>query len=174
MLAPWKKSYDQHRQHIKKVETLCCQHRSNLVKAMVFSLVMYGCESWTIKKLRAEEMMPLNCVVENTLESPLDYKGIQLVHPKGNQSWMFIGKIDDEAETLILWPLDVKNWLIWKDLSAGKDWRWEEKGATEHEMVGWPHQLNGHESEEILVVCDGQRGLACCIPWGHTESDTTE
>ena len=89
----------------------------------------------------------LNVVLEETLESPLDCKEIQIVHPKGNQSWIFIGRTDVEAETPILWPPDVKNWLIWKDLDAGKDWRREEKGTTEDEMVGGHHRLNGHESE---------------------------
>jgi len=86
-------------------------------------------------------------VLEKTLESLLDCKEIQPVHPKGNQSWIFIGRTDGEAETPILWPPDVKNWLIWKDPDAGKDWRWEEKVATEDEMVGWHHQLNRHEFE---------------------------
>jgi len=86
-------------------------------------------------------------VLEKTLESPLDCKEIQPVHPKGNQSWVFIGRTDAEAETPILWPPDVNNWLIWKDPDAGKDWRWEEKGTTEGEMAGWHHQLNEHEFE---------------------------
>ena len=84
-------------------------------------------------------------VLEKTLESPFDRKEIQPVHPKGNQSWIFIGRTDDEAETPILWPLDVKNWLIWKDRDAGKDWRQEVKGTTEDEMAGWHHWLDGHE-----------------------------
>jgi len=83
-------------------------------------------------------------MMEKTLESPLDYKEIQPVHPKGNQSWIFIGRIDAEAETPILWPADAKNWLIGKDPDAGKDWRQEEKGKTEDEMVGWHHRLNRH------------------------------
>ena len=86
-------------------------------------------------------------VLEKTLESPLDCKEIQPVHPKGNQSWVFTGRTDVEAETPILWPPDAKSWLIWKDPDAGKDWRWEEKGTTEDEMVGWHHRLNGHEFE---------------------------
>ena len=86
-------------------------------------------------------------VVEKTLESPLDCKEIQPVHPKGDQSWIFIGRTDAEAETPILWPSDVKSWLIWKDLDAGKYWRQEKKGTTENEMVGWHHRLNGHEFE---------------------------
>ena len=124
-----------------------------LVKAMVFPVVMYGCESWTmdglyrwtIKKLSAEELMFLNCDVGETLESPLDCKEIQAVHPIGDQSWVFIWRTDVEAGTPILWPSDVKSWLIWKEPDAGKDWGLEEKGMTEDEMVGWHHWLNGHE-----------------------------
>ena len=85
--------------------------------------------------------------LEKTLESPLDCKEIQPVHPKGNQSWIFIGKTDSEAETPVVWPPDAKNWLIWKDPNAGKVWRQEEKGTTEEEMVGWHHRLSGHEFE---------------------------
>jgi len=95
-------------------------------------------------------------------------------YPKGNQSWIFIGRTDAEAETLILWPPDVKNWLIGKDGDAGKDWRREEKGITEDEMVGWHHWLNGHEFEWASGVGDGQGSLACCSPWGCKESNTTE
>ena len=97
---------------------------------------------------------------------------IKPVHPKGNQSWLFNGRIDAEAP--ILWPPDVKNWLIGKDPDAGKDWRQEEKGMTEDEMVGWHHWLNGHEFEQALGVGDGQGSLACYSPWGPKESDTTE
>ena len=106
-------------------------------------------------------------VLEKTLESPLDYKEIQPVHPKGNKSWMFIGRTDAEAETPILWPPDVKNRLIRKGPDAGKDWRWEEKETTEDEMVGWHHQGNGQEFEQALGIGDGQGSLACCSPWGH-------
>ena len=113
-------------------------------------------------------------VLEKTLESPLDSKEIQPVHPKGNESWIFIGRTDAKAETRILWPPNVKNWLIWKDPDAGKDWRQEEKGKTEDEMVGCHHWLDGHEFEQALGVGDGQGGLACCSPWGRKESDTTE
>ena len=105
--------------------------------------------------------MLLNCVVlEKTLESPLDCKEIQPVHPKGNQSWIFIGKTDAEAESPILWPPDGKNWLFGKDSDAGKDWRQEDNGTTEVEMVGWHYRLDGHEFKQALGVCDGQRGLA--------------
>ena len=112
--------------------------------------------------------------MEKTLESPLDCKEIQPVHPKGDQSWVFIGGTDAEAETPILWPSDVKSWLIWKDPDAGKDWGQEEKGATEGEMVGWHHWLNGDEFEQTPGVGDGQGGLACCGPWGRKELDMTE
>ena len=113
-------------------------------------------------------------VLEKTLESPLDCKEIQLVHPKENQSWMFIGRTDAEAEVPILWPPDGKNWLIGKDPDAGKDWRQEEKGTTENVMVGWHHRLDGHEFEQALGVGDGQGSLVRCSPWGRKESDTTE
>ena len=112
-------------------------------------------------------------VLEKTLESPLDCKDIQPVHPKGNQSWKFIGRTDAEPEALILWPPDVKNWLIGKDPSAGKGWRQEEKGTTEDEMAGWHHSLSGHEFEQAPGD-EGQGSLACCSPWGHRERDATE
>ena len=101
-------------------------------------------------------------VLEKTLERPLDCKEIQPVHLKGYQSWVFTGRTDVKAETPILWPCDAKNWLIWKDSDAGKDWRWEEKGTTEDETVGWYHQLDGHEFEEAPGVGGGQWSLACC------------
>ena len=113
-------------------------------------------------------------LLEKTHESSLDCKEIKPVHRKGNQSWIFIGSTDAEAETPILWPPDVKNWLIWKDPDAGKDWRQEEKGMTEEEMVGWHHQLNGHEFEQAPGVGNGQENLTCCSPWGCKESETTE
>ena len=113
-------------------------------------------------------------VLEKTLESPLDCKEIQPVHPKRVQSWVFIGRTDDEAETPILWSPDVKNWLLRKDPDAGKDWRQEEKGMTEDEMLGWHHRLQGHECEQASRVGDGQGSLACCSPQCHKESDRTE
>ena len=115
-----------------------------LVKAMVFPVVMWELdykESWALKNWRFWTV-----VLEKTLESPLDCKDIQSVHPKGDQSWVFIGKTDAEAGTPILWSPYVNSWLIWKDPDAGKDWKWE-KGTTEEEMVGWHHWLNGHELE---------------------------
>ena len=114
----------------------------------------------------------LTVILEKTLETPLASKEIQPVHRKGNQSWIFIWKTDDE--TPILQPPNVKNWLIWKDPDAGKDWRQEEKGTTEDEMVGWHHQLNGHEFEQAPGVGDEQGSLACCSPWGCKELGTAD
>ena len=133
---------------------------------------MYGCE------LDSESWAPKNwcfwtVVLEKTLESPLDSKEIQTVHPKGNQSWIFIGKTDAEAETPILWPPDVKNWLIGKDPDAGKVWRQEEKGTTEDEIVGWHHWLDGHQFEQAQWVGDRKGSLKSCSPWGHKELDMT-
>ena len=112
--------------------------------------------------------------VEKTIESPLDCKEIKPVNSKENQPWIFIGRTDAEAEAPILWPPDANNWLIGKDPDVGKDWRQEEKGMTEDEMVGWHHWLNGHESEQVPGVGDGQGSLSCCSPWGHNESNDTE
>ena len=113
-------------------------------------------------------------VLEKTLESHLDCKEIQPVHPKGDQSWVFIGRTDAKAETSILWPPPAKNWLIGKDPDAWRDWGQEEKGMTEDEMAGWHHWLDGREFEWTPGVGDGQGGLACCGSWGCKESDTTE
>ena len=126
-------------------------------------------ESWAPKNWRFWTV-----VLEKTLESPLDCKDIQPVHPKGDQPWVFIGRTDAEAETPILSPPGAKSWLIWKDPDAGKDWRREEKGTIEDEMVGWHHRLNGHGFGWTPGGGDGQGGLACCSPWGRKESDMTE
>ena len=112
-------------------------------------------------------------VLEKTLESPLDCEEIQPVNPKGNQSWIFIGRTDADAKAPILWPPDVKNWLIRKDPDAGNNWRWE-KGMTEDEMVEWCHLLTGHEFEQALGVGEEQGSLACCHPWGRKELVTTK
>ena len=136
---------------------------------------MYGCESWTIKKAEHQRIDNFwTVVLEKTLESPLDCKQIQSIHPNGNQSWIFTGRTDAEAETPILWPPDGKNRLIGKDPDAGKDWRREEKGTKEDEMVGWHHRRDGHEFEWALEVGDGQGSLACWSPWCRKESDMTE
>jgi len=113
-------------------------------------------------------------VLEKTLESPLDCKEIQPVHPIGNQSWIFIGRTVAEAAPPILCSPDMKNWLIGKDPDAGKDWGQEEKGTAKDEIVGWHHQINGHEFEQAPGVGDGQGSLACCSPRGCIELDTTE
>ena len=139
-----------------------------LVKAIVFPELDYE-ESWVLKNWCFWTVM-----LEKTLESPLNYKEIQPVHPKGNQSWDYFGGNDAKAETPILWPPDAKSWLIGKDSHAGRDWRQVEKGMTEDEMAGWHHRRDGHEFEWTPGVGDGQGGLACCDSWGHKESDTTE
>ena len=126
-------------------------------------------ESWALKN-----WCFWTVVLEKTPESPLNCKEIQPVHPKGDQSWVFIGRTDAEAETPTLWPPDAKSWLIRKDPDAWKDWGREEKGMTEDEMVGWHHRLDGHEFGWTLGVGDGQGGLACCGSWGCKESDKTD
>ena len=113
-------------------------------------------------------------VLEKTLESPLDWKEIQLVHSKGDQSWVFIGKTDAKAETPVLCPPHAKSWFIGKDPDAGRDWGQEEKRITEDGMAGWHHRLDGHEFGWTPRVGDGQGGLACCSSWGRKESDMTE
>ena len=139
---------------------------------MVFPVVMYGCESWTVKKAEHRRIDAFELWCWRRLLSPLDGKEIQPDNPKGNQSQMFIGRTDAEAVTPILWPPGVKNWLTGKDPHAGKDWRQEEKETTEDETVEWYHQLDGREFEQAPGVGDGQGSLACCSPWGRKESGT--
>ena len=123
---------------------------------------MFGCKSWTVKKNKVlKNWCFWTAVLEKTFKSSLDCKEIQLINPKGNKSWIFIGRTDVEDETPILWPPIAKNWLIWKDPDAEKDWRQEEKGRTEDEMVGWHHQLNGHEFEQTPGAGDGQGSMYC-------------
>ena len=146
-LAPWKESYDQPRQDIKKqrhyfTNTGLSSQSYDFSSGHVWLWELDCKESWAPKN-----WCFWTVVLQKALDSPLKCKKIQPVHLKGNQSWIFIGRTDAEAETLILWPPDVKNWLIWKDADAGKDWRQEEKGTTEDEMVGWHHSLNRHEFE---------------------------
>ena len=174
MLAPWKESYNQHRQHIKKQRHYFANKGP--------SSQGYGFPSghvWMWELEYEESRVPKNwcfwtVVLEKTLESPLDCKEIQPVHPKGDQSCVFIGGTDFEAETPMLWPPDAKSWLIGKDSDAGRDWGQEEKGTTVDEMAGWHHRLEGRESEWTPGVSDGQGGLACCDSWGCKELDTTE
>ena len=147
ILTPWKESYDQHSQHIKK-QRYCFSDKGPSSQGYGFSnghVWMWELdykESWVQKN-----WCFWTVVLERTLESPLDCKDIQSVHPKGDQSWVFLGRTEVEAETPILWPSDAKSWLIGKDPDAGKDWEQEEKGTTEDEMVGWHHWPNGHEFE---------------------------
>ena len=165
MLIPWKESYDQPRQHIKKQRHYFANKGP--------SSQGYGFSSDHVRMWELdykESWGPKNwcfwtVVLEKTLESPLDCKEIQPGNPKGNQSWIFIGRTDAEAETPVLWPPDVKNWLIGKDPDAEKDWRQEEKGTTEDETVGWRHQLNGHEFEQAPGDGKGQGSLVCCSPF---------
>ena len=168
-----KKSYDKPIQHIKKQRQYFADKGPSsqsygFSSSHVWMWELDYKESWALKN-----WCFWTVVLEKTLESPLDCKEIQSVHPKGNQSWIFIGRTDAEAETLILWPPDVKNWLIGKDPDAEKDWR-QEKGTTEDEMLRWHHWLDGHEFEQVLGVGDGQGSLVCCSPWGCKELDMTE
>ena len=145
--APWKESYDQPRQRIKKQ-----RHYFTNTGSSSQSYGFSGSHVWMWELDYEEIWEPKNwcfwiVVLEKTFESPLDCKEIYPVYPKGNQSWIFIGRTDAKAETLILWPPDGKNWLIWKEPDAGKDWRREEKGTTGDEMVGWHHWSNGYEFE---------------------------
>ena len=151
---------------------LLCRQRSN--KAIVFPVVMYGCESCTIKKAEHWRIDAWTVMLEKTLESPLDCKEIQPVQAKGDESWVFFGRIDVKAESPVLWPPHVKSWLIGKDSDARRDWGQEEKGTTEDEMAGWHHLPDGREFEWTLGDGDGQGGLACCDSWGQKEFDTTE
>ena len=177
MLAPWKKSYDKPRWHIKM--------QRHYITGKDLSSQNYGFSSshvWMWELDHKESWVPKNwnfwtAVLEKTLESPLDCMEIQLVHPKGNQSWIVTGRT--EAEAPILRPPDVKNWLIWNDPDAGKDWRQEEKRWRRRDRgweVGWHHRLNGHDYEKAPGVGDGQGSRMCCSPWGRQdqELDMTE
>ena len=171
MLAPWKKSCDKTRQCIIKQRLYFADKGSQRHS--------YGFSSMDVRAVRKEGWVPKNwcfwiVVLEETLESALDCKEIKPVHPKGNQSWIFIGRTDAETEAPILWPPAVKSWLIGKDPDAGKDWKQEEKGMTEDERVGWHHRLNEHQFEQAPGDGEAQRSLACCSPWGCEELDMTE
>ena len=164
--TPWKKSYDQPRQHIEKQRHYFSNKGPSsqgygFSSGHVWMWELDYKESWAQKN-----WCFWTVVLEKTLESPLDSKEIQPVRPKGDQSWVFIGRTDVEAETPILWPPDVNSWLIWKDPDARKDWRQEEKRMTEDEMVGWHHRFNGHGFGWTPGVGDGQGCLACCSSLG--------
>ena len=167
-------NYNQPRQHIKKQRHYFankgpCSQGYGFSSGHVWMWELDYKESWV-----AQNWCFWTALLEKTLESPLDCKEIQPVHPKGDQSWVFMGRTDVEAEAPILWPPHGKSWLIGKDPDAWKDWRWEEKGTTEDEMVGWHHRFSGHGFGWTPGVGDGQGGLVCCSPWGHKESNTTE
>ena len=172
-LTPWKESYDQPREHIQKQRHYFANKGPSsqsygFSSSHVWMWELDYKESWALKN-----WCFWTVVLEKTLESPLNCKEIKPVNPKGNQSWIFIGRTDAEAEAPILWLPDEKSWLIGKDPDAGRDWRQEEKGMTEEEMVGWHHQLGGHESAQALGEGGGQGGLVSYSRWGHRESDTT-
>ena len=167
---------DQPRQHVKKQRHYLAikgpsSQSSGFSSSHVWMWELDYKESWVPKNLCFWTV-----VLEKTLESSLNYKEIQPVHPKGNQSWVFILRTDAEAEAPILWPPDAKGHLIGKDSDAGKDWRHKEKGMrmTEDEMVGRHHRSNRHEFEQTPGDSEGQGSLACCSPWRHKELDTTE
>ena len=164
MLAPWRKRYDQPRQCIKK-QRHPFANKGPYSQSYGFSnshvrMWELDCkESWAQKN-----WCFWTVVLEKTLESPLDTREIQPVDYNGNQPWIFIERTDAEAEIPILWPPDVKTWLVGKDLKAEKDWEQEKKGATEDEMIGWHHRFNGHELEQTLGDSEGQGNLSCCSP----------
>ena len=167
MLAPWKKSYGKPRQHIKKqrhyfADKCPFSQSYGLSRSHAWVWELDRKESWALKNWCFWTLG-----LEKPLESPLDSKEIKPVHPKGDQPWIVFGRTDAEAEAPIVWSPDAKNWLTRKDPDDGKDWRREEKGTTEDEVVGWHHWLDGHKSEQAPGVGDGQGSLACCSPWGH-------
>ena len=171
---PWKKSYE-NLASILKSRDITLLTKVCVVKAMVFS----SSHVWMWELDHKDGWVPKNwcfwtVVLEKILESSLDRKEIKAVNPKGNQSWIFIGRTDAKTETPILWPPAVKNWLIGKDPDAGKEWRQEEKGMTEDEMVGWHHWLDGHEFEQAPGDNEELGSLVCCSPWGCKGLDTTE
>ena len=167
--TPWKESYVPSRQHIEKqrhyfVNKGPSSQGYGFSSSHVWMWELDYKEGWALKN-----WCFWTVVLKKTLE-----REIQPVHPRGDQSWVFIGGTDVEAQTPILWPPDAKSWLIWKDPDSGKDWGQEEKGTTGDKMVGWHHWLNGYGFGWTSGVGDGQGGLEYCNPWGFKESDTTE
>ena len=153
--------------NILKSRDITLPIKVRLVKAMVFQWSCMDVRVGRWRKLSTEELMVLNCGAGEDSWESLDCKEIELVHSKGDQSWVFTGRTDAKAETSILWPPHAKSWLNGKDSDAGRDWGQEEKGTTEVEMAGWHHWLDGHEFEWTPGVGDGQGGLECCNSWGH-------
>ena len=172
MFPAWKKSYDQPRQQTEKQRHYFADEGPN---SQIYGFSSSNVYMWELDHKEGSALKNWcfwTVVLEKTLESPLDCK-IKSASPKGNQSRIFIGRTDAEAEAPILWPLDGTSWLIRKHPDAGKDWR-QEKRTTENEMVGWHHRLNGHEFEQAPVDGEGQGSLACCNPWDCKELDMTE
>ena len=166
MLAPWKKNYE-NLGSILKGRDITLLTKVYIVKAMVFPVVMYGCELdhkelWVLKNWCFQTV-----VLEKILENLLHGEEIKPVSSKGNQHWICIGKPHADSEAPILWPPDTKSQLLLKHADAGKDWRQEERGMIEDEMVGWHHWLNGHEFEQILGSSEGEGCLVCCSPWSR-------
>ena len=170
MLPPWKKSNDKPGHCIKKQRHHFADigPYSQRYSFLVWMWELDHKEGWALKNWYFPTV-----VLEKTLESPLECKEIKPVNSKGNQPWIFIGKIDAEAKAPILCPPDIKSWLIGKDPDAGKDQGQEKKRVTEDEMFGWHHRLNAHEFEKTSGDSEKQGGLMCCSPWRHKESDTT-
>ena len=171
MLAPWKKSYDKPRQHIKKhshyfADKGLYSQSYGFSWSYIWMWDLDHKEGWVLKNWCFQTV-----VLEKTLESPLGSKEIKPVHPKGNQPWVFIGRTSAEAP--VLWPPDAKSWLIGKDSDAGRDWGQEVKGVTGDDMVGWHLWLNGHEFEQTPGNIERQGNLACCSPWGPKDLDMT-
>ena len=174
MLAHFKESCDKSIQFFKKqrhyfAENVQYNQSYDFSSCNVWMWQLHHKEWWAMKN-----WWLWTVVLDKTLESPFKYKEIKPVNPEGNQSWIFIGRTDAEAETSVVWPPDLKKWLIWKDPDPGKDWRQEEKRTTEDEMVGWHHRCDGLEFEQTLVIGDGQGSQFCCCPWDCKKSDTTE
>ena len=181
-IGPWKKNLPQGRKAMTNLDSLLKERditlltKGCIVKAMVFPVVTYGYESWTIKQaLYHIERQRIDALElwfwKRFFERPLDSKEIKPVSPKGNQSWIFTGRTDAEVEAPGLWPPDVKNRFTGKDPDAGKDWRQKEEGVAEDEMIRWHHWLNGHEFEQTPGESGGQGSLVCCSPWGCKQSD---
>ena len=183
-LSPWKKSLCQGRKAMTKLESILKSRditlltKFHIVKAMVFPVVVYRCESWTIKKVEcwrtdAFELWCWRRLLRAPWTARRSKQSILLWLPLDNQPWIFIGRTDVEAEAPIPQPLNMKSWLIGKDLDAGKDWGQEKKGTTEDKMFGWHHWFNGHEFEQTPRDNEAQGGMVCCSPWNHKQLDVT-
>ena len=174
MLAPWRKSYDQPRKNIKKQRHYFANKGLSSQSYDFCSSHLWMWELDYKRKLSTRELMLLNCGVGKDYWESLGLQEIKPVNPKGNQHWIFIGTTHAEVDSPILWPPDVNNWVTWKDPDAGKDWRQEEKGTTEDDMVGSHHRFKGYEFEQAPGVGNGQGSLVYWSPWGHKESHMTE